>query len=198
MKKKIFYLFVIFVLTFLSTTFAKDKTIPKKHYDFRKAKWGMTKRQVKRTEKRPVILEKKETIVYSDSVSWYDCFVVYFFSNKKLIKGGYIFNISHTNNNGYISDYNNIKQLLIKKYGKPYLDEQVWISNLFKNSPEYWGDAVSVGDLIYQASWKTPETTIAIVLQGDNYKIDLLVQYESKKFSKLVKKHEQKEDLNKF
>ena len=86
----------------------------------------------------------------------------------------------HTNKNLYINDYESLKEILTKKYGKPEIDKVIWKNDLFKSAKQDWGTAISIGHLEYFSSWETPTTYINLGLNGDNYKISLTLGYESR------------------
>ena len=44
------------------------------------------------------------------------------------------------------------------------------------------GMAIATGQGSYFSEWEIPETDINVILKGDNYKMTLLVSYESKKY----------------
>jgi hypothetical protein len=92
----------------------------------------------------------------------------------------------YTNKNSYIDDYMKLKEILIDKYGEPDdkwwlnnsdYNEIVWLNDLYKDDPEHWGLAISMGYLGYQNCWTINGTSIALKLSGNNYKIDLGIVY---------------------
>ncbi len=164
--------------------------------DFREATWGMTKAEVRATEKGKPTEENPGSLIYKRQVITLDCIAAYFFTEGKLSNGGYFFTGSHTNTNAYIDDYNHLKNLLTKKYGKPKSDRHIWKNKLFKDDPEDWGTAVSVGHLIYMTNWETKNTEISVSLLGDNYKLDLGIYYESRALSETVKEQTEQKALD--
>lgn len=111
-----------------------------------------------------------------------------------LVRGIYLFSERHTNQNDYISDYKTLKKSLTKKYGKPKSSKSYWLNDLYKDNYQQWGMAVSKGDLTYYTHFKTDDTEIVLALSGDNYKIDLRIEYQSIKLGKL--EHAEKEKKN--
>ena len=79
------------------------------------------------------------------------------------------------------------------KYGEPEIDEINWKNTLFRDDPEDWGTAVSIGHLDYLTKWEIEKTTIGISLGGDNYKIILGIGYYSKEFSGLQEEKDEAE-----
>jgi len=162
-------------------------------YDFRKTNWGMSKEQVKVTEEKKPGFEDDTKVGYEVKIDIYDFLCFYTFLEDKLYKSGYAFSGEHTNKNHYITDYKNLKEILTKKYGKPKTDIVLWENDLFKNDKQEWGLAISVGHLLYRATWETPTTMIALALSGNNYRIGLNMYYESKELEEWAKRMEEKE-----
>ncbi len=169
-------LIVVCILTvFTLILFAEVK------YDFRKTNWGMSKEQVKATENKNPDFEDDAMLGYDVTISGKDFACMYSFLEDKLYESGYIFAGEHTNENLYIDDYEELKETLTKKYGKPKMDfSEVWKNDLYKDDKSRWGFAISLGHLAYGASWETSTTKIEIMLLGDNYKINLFLSYFSK------------------
>jgi len=148
--------------------------------DFRDANWGMSRSQVKKTEKAKFFASEKDLVFYKGTIIGLNTFITYGFSNNKLINGGYLISGKHTNQNDYIDDYKKIQKALKEKYGNPRYDKVYWKNKLYKDNVEDYGLAISIGHLIYEAVWDLDNTEILLQLSGDNYKISLLVKYTSK------------------
>ena len=162
-------------------------------YDFRKTTWGMNEEQVKATEEREVGYEGNSVSGYAlgyeveIDVNNYYCY--YLFLENKLYQGRYMLNEKHVNKNLYIDDYEELKEVLTKKYGNPINKNEIyWEDDLFKDNKVDWGLAISVGDLYYFSGWETPITKISLELDGDNYKIRLILIYESKELKEWADK----------
>ena len=167
-------------------------------FDFRKTSWGMAKEQVKKAETGKLEAEKDDRLGYSDSVAGKEVAIIYVFTKNKLTRSTYIFTSQHTNKNLFINDYEEIKQLLSDKYGLPSKDGSRWANDLYRNAPQDWGMAVSVGHLSYWSSWDTQTTNIFHGLRGDNYKVTLMTQYKSKELEKLEQQSEKDKTLSNF
>lgn len=176
----------------------KEEPIKKDKYNFRKTTWGMTKEQVKKTEKGKVEIEKDNSLIYSGKVGGLECGIGYVFAEGKLVRTRYLIIEKHTNKNDYITDYKSLKEILTKKYGKPIEDKQYWKKDLYKNDYQDWGFAISLGHLTYFATWRTNKTDIVLGLYGDNYKINLGVEYESIQLKVLEEKAREKKALDEF
>lgn len=179
------------VVQFAENSFAGD-------YNFRKTKWGMSIAQVKSAEPLKVAKEEKNLLVYKTTVIGKDVYVLYIFADNMLVRAKYVLAESHTNKNDYITDYNDFKEILTKKYGKPKQDETVWKNDLFKDDYSDWGTAISVGHLVYFSSWETKETEINEILMGENYDITCGVEYVSKNLKEIEKKAQEKKALDAF
>jgi hypothetical protein len=140
--------------------------------------WGFTKEQVKKTESSTPTLNTNNNLLYDNqSLLDLDCCIIYYFDNNKLYQGVYSFTNEHSNDTDYITDYNNIKAALIKKYGNPKEDNQVWKDNTYKDRPSDWGMAVITGNLLYGSVWYNGNTKIGLYLTGDNYDVNFTLGY---------------------
>ena len=167
-------------------------------YDFRKTNWGMSKEQVKATENKKPDLEEDNALAYYVKINGDDYICAYSFLKDKLYNTGYVIAEKHTNRNLYIDDYKKLKETLIKKYGKPLTDRTTWDNDLYKGDRSEWGFAVSLGHLSYGATWETSTTYITLGLNGDNYKISLLIAYDSKELEAWKKQIKDKETSTNF
>ncbi len=151
--------------------------------NFRQSAWGDSSAAVKALEKaEPADTTKSgglDVILYMGKAGTLDCAYGYMFAEDKLVKGRYLFTEKHSNNNQYITDYENVKKNLIDKYGNPQTDKVIWKNNLYKDDQDDWGFAVSLGHLVYRSEWTTDETRIVLILSGDNHKILHSVYYVS-------------------
>ena len=180
----------------LITSYSKDgneisdnkKTSSNDNTHFRNAKWGMSMREVKITEESEPVYENSEIIVYEDYLIQLPVEAVYFFVDNKLTRAKYMFNQKHTNENDFISDYKSLNNALRNKYGKPDEEDHFWSDDLYKDTPSDWGFAVSLGHHSYFTEWDTKDTEILSALHGDNYEINMVVEYYSKELKKKKKK----------
>jgi len=153
--------------------------------DFREAKWGMSKNDVKSLEHLPLQGENQTSLVYQDSIAGIDVVIGYTFStdSNQLIAGGYLSKAKYKSQNKYIDDFNTMKKYLTGKYGEPNVDKIRWLNNFFKNSPEKVGFAVALGHAYYLTEWDTQNTVITMTLSGQDYEIQHLVSFKSKQYS---------------
>lgn len=181
----------LLVVFFAELSFADE-------YNFRKTKWGMSIAQVKSSEPLDVVKEDENLLGYKTNVIGKDVLVAYFFIDNQLVRARYVLAESHTNKNDFITDYNDFKEILTKKYGKPKQDETFWKNDLYKDDYSDWGTAISIGHLVYLSSWETQDTEINNVLTGDNFDISCIVEYSSKNLKELEKKAQEKKALDAF
>lgn len=155
--------------------------------DFRKTTWGMPKATVKLTEADDPNSEEDSAIIYTRQVAGMDAFLGYVFADDKLVRAKYMFHQQHSDLNEYITDHNNLKKALEKKYGKAKKERAIWSNDLYTKIPAQWGIALGFGYLTYISVWSTKNTEISLTLKGKDNKIDLWLEYRSKAMSKLEK-----------
>ena len=183
-------------------------------YDFRKVTWGMSRDGVTETEEGRPVGEEGGYVFYETSIAGLSCYLMYGFTNDRLSNTGYIFTVSHSNKNDYIDDFYTLEGLLEKKYSraepsstgtpKPsrlnpsayQKTSQTWKNSLYKDDPEEWGFAVSIGHLAYIARWETERTNIGLNLTGDNYEITLAVRYEGKSLAESYRETQEESTLD--
>lgn len=183
------YVIALFALTLTVSAFSQD---------FRKATWGMSLSQVKSTETNEVVKETSELVAYKTTLAGFEAYAIYIFAGNKLTRGKYLITENHSNKNDYISDYNSLNELLKKKYGEPTENQTYWKNDLYKDDYSDWGFAVSLGHLLYYSTYKNSNTEITIMLSGDNYEIENVIEYTSTSLGKVEEELRTKEDLDNF
>lgn len=164
--------------------------------DFRNAKWGDLRQQVKNSESSDFVDEDDKIMAYKGKVANLESLIFYYFTNDSLYQSVYKITEKHTNANEYISDFKTLKDLLTEKYGEPKHDKTVWKSSLYKDNVNHYGLAVSSGHLVYAAKWQTESTDIQLILGGDNFECSLAIFYDSRKYKNMIEKEEKKQKLN--
>lgn len=188
--KKVFIITAILILAFAAFSLAEE-------YDFRNVNWGMSREEVKSIETADDFLELEDgAYTYKATVASLDSYLIYDFVENKLASSAYMFLVEHSNENLYIEDFYDLKTLLIKKYGEPAFNIINWDNDLYKDSEQDYGFAVSIGHLEYFTRWETDKTTIKLQLGGDNYDILLSLIYISKEYKDLLNKADEEEDLS--
>lgn len=148
-------------------------------YDFRKAKWGMSRQEVKESEEAEPILEKENTIDYSTILLDMQAQVGYTFKDDELIRAGFFFFSKLKTKNDYIEKYHSLKEELTKVNGKPVLDTEKQKDPSQTIDPDNKGEAVCNGDMLYATQWDLPATDIQLVLRGENSECMLTILYLS-------------------
>jgi len=175
-----------------------NKTIKSSFFDFRKSKWGMSKKEIKKTEIGKIKREEDKVIVFDGTVSNIDALIAYIFVEDKLVRAKYIFTPKHSNKNDFLVDYRTVKDALTEKYGTPQSDDTYWRNDLYKDNYSEWGFAVSLGHLTYSCDWETETSKILLMLSGENYTVDLVTEYSSKELKYLEENEKKKRKLNEY
>ena len=171
----------ISLLTLTMATFSQISD-----FGFRKAKWGMTPDQVKKTESGVEWQESKSDygpiLYFETEIALLEARALYYFVDNSFERGNYLITEKHTNDRQYLIDHNTLKEILTEKYGKPSEEKEIWLNDLYQDDRQNWGTAVSIGHVIFTTTWDEAIGTqgiIGLVLKGDNYIIDLNIRYES-------------------
>jgi hypothetical protein len=101
-------------------------------------------------------------------------------NGKMLFNRGYLYEKVYSDKNKYISEYELLKEGLVKEYGKPILDKQEWKDDGYKGMKALWGHAVSKGKLTFLSAWKTESLDIELSLYGKDYRIYLEIHTKTK------------------
>ena len=171
--------------------------------DFRKASWGDSWQKVKISEAEVQWSEKEKAndgtyyYYFTTKVDGLDALAGYYFIDDKLVKGCYMFFNEHTNKNDYIEDYNQIVKIIEGKYGKVKVNK-AWRNSLYKDNPEDWGFAISLGHYLLLYTKEAERSKIDHQLFGENYKISHYLQYKSKLHSKLIEETAKKYKISDF
>jgi len=167
---------------------------------FRETKWGISQKEVKKIESNlKEVGTTSKSIFFSDRLLNMDVYVVYSFTHSdKLHSGSYVFLDKHSQKNSYIDDYSKVQEALTRKYEEPETKEVNWIDDLYRDDPSDYGRAVSIGHLNFLSIWETPTEKIKLVCSGDNYKINVLLTYISKKLLNEKEKERSKSELEKL
>lgn len=172
------------------------------NFDFRKVNWGMSKEQVKISEKSATFVTEWDDMnmfVYSTNISLLKSNLYYTFVDNKLSSATYEIEERYINKDAHISDYKKIVATLTEKYGEPLTDEINWSSDVAEQAySQLKGTAVSMGYLEYYTSWETTTTIIRTQLKGENLKVSHLIHYQSKELKELEKNKKIEKDKSDF
>ncbi|HBO1216230.1 TPA: hypothetical protein L4E92_003578 [Pseudomonas aeruginosa] len=164
-----------------------DKIQVTERNSFRKAAWGMSASEVKRTEPDASWEEHDNICLFESLLNNLNCLAIYIFIEDNLCRGKYLITQDFKNENNYISNYDQLKEILAKKYGSPSSDDEYWLNDLYQDSYQDWGSAVGMGHMSRYTIWRFSETEICLGLSGENYKCDLFIEYSSVHYAKLEK-----------
>jgi hypothetical protein len=190
----------LFILLFVTTVFAQNS-------DFRKVNFGDSYESVKEKETMKLVLEQENTLMYEGNVGGIDTYLVYNFHNDSFYLSTYLFKKEHkSNRNGFIDDYNNIKKLLTKKYGKesfPFGKEYWWKNDLYQDDYEDWGMALAIGHLQVTTAYSSKanngnDMELRHGLTGSNYSISHVVMYYDIKLSEIANNAKEESSLDDF
>lgn len=129
--------------------------------DFRGFTWGTTKEVVQANESATLISVDNVSLKYEGSVGDYDAMIYFnFLSTGELAKGGYSIREVYINPQNYVEDFTSIDNILTGLYGSPVSQDEVWVNELYKDSPRDWGLALESGDLSLYSIFSNEKTQI--------------------------------------
>ena len=132
--------------------------------------WGQGPERLRSVIPGPVEREEESALIYLRNIHAHGVLEGYEFRKGSLSRGQYVIVQGPLNGlNEFIGYYTALKQALSAAYGEPRLDHMVWENDLYHPLPDYWGVAVMIGHLRYQAIWETAEGTLTLELNGNQY-----------------------------
>lgn len=152
----------------------------RKNLTFRNTKWGDSKDTVQRYESAEYVGNAGDDnyLMYSTKLNSKEVNLIYTFQNDKLVEGAYM--LSNDEETYYkIQYYDDIKEILTKKYGKPSRDK----INIINSLAEYASDdamAIDLGYLSYTALWNTKDSDIYIALMKGEDGVGFILNYSKK------------------
>jgi len=164
----------------------------------RNANWGWTKDSVKKSETLKLISDTKDYLMYSGTLGNKKFSISYKFTKNKLTQVYYIYSESHVNKNNYISTFDDLKNILTKKYDTTVTDQIIWKNDLYKDNEDDWGMACSAGHVTFRATWENSDTNVILVCTGENFDISLGIVYTSKKYLNLINKEKDEQNDKDF
>ena len=160
---------------------------------FEEMEWGLSKKDLVELEGKPTDQRKVrelEVLRYQQVVINLNCAIDYFFAANKLSRTRFSFTGDYLDKNAYLQDYQNIKDALVQKFGRPLEEGMKWRDTSYKDDFGSWGEAVSLGHLELSSRWLTPQTEITANLSGIDDEILLTVEYSGLELKELAKKSE--------
>jgi hypothetical protein len=152
---------------------------------FRRAKWGATRSEVKASEGREPDGGVDNTLGYAVTIAGLSATALYIFVSDTLVRAKYIITEPHSDYALNLRDFSALDQLLTSKYGEAIERNQFWSNDLYEDSPQEYGLAVAAGHMTRYYQWSADDTNIWLVITGDNFDIDLQIEYVGKEFEEL-------------
>ncbi len=101
---------------------------PEEKFDFRAARWGMTKDEVKKAEPKKPKHETEDSLIFEGKYRDMITYITYQFKDGKLYRAGVLYPEKLASDSLYLENYENLKQDATKAYGKPALDEETLLN----------------------------------------------------------------------
>lgn len=152
--------------------------------DFRNAKWGMTKDEVKASEKLTLSDELPEAVTYVGELGGKPAIIGYVFNEEgQLIRAGYLVDDEQIPPDDYVAAFEKAKKDMGVGLGMPSTDRMLWTSGVQDvTDPEKFGEATCEGKMRYLAGWADERTAINLTLDGYEGKCRLAAMYDSMDF----------------
>jgi hypothetical protein len=169
------------VVLFADRTWAPQtkETFPSGGDGFRRSRWGATREDVRSTESSEPFAEDEGMLVYEVTVAELSAHAYYIFINDVLVRAKYAFQDEYQNRLNYLRDYDQLKEFLQRKYGKPTEDNIFWSNDLYEDDPQEWGMAVSCGHHSRFCRWLNESTDIWLAVTGENFEVTVALEYNS-------------------
>jgi len=138
--------------------------------DFRNSLWGMTKGEVKLSEKVYPLSESETHITYKDTVMCLEAIVGFHFVDNSLIEAGYAFHEASLDRDLYIWEYERVKLVLTQMYGEPMIDKN--ISNRCEKEVSAVESFSEENSHMFIAEWLNSRSIIRLVLVSDKSSLE--------------------------
>jgi len=189
---RFFILLISFGLLFnvSSNLYSQEKVQPK--YDIRKANWGMTKDEVKKSESAQLMNEDFTTVQYNTDLG---SLYYYFTVEDKLFSAKFVQEDFYQDTDEYINHYERIKSAFL---GKSYVVkscEEKWKKGKVKTATNTLANALFHGDVRLNCVMQNQKTYLEMLLYKDvsNQKTILIIKYESISMHIYEKERKEKE-----
>ena len=90
-----------------------------------------------------------------------------------------MFEPQHEDSSNFIHDFHAVQDWINRSYGAPTSVQEIWLDNLYQYDKSLWGQALMRGHLVMVSEWKTPESRIALVLNGGDDMVGLVADFSS-------------------
>lgn len=155
----------------------ETKLTERPEYDFRKARWGMSKEQVMESERAKLIFDNENSVEYRVFIGDFQTQANYTFDNDKLVRVGLYFLTEYEDKNKYIEVYEFLQDGMTKGVGSPVLDKVVQTDPSATIEEGQEGQAVCNGELVYGTQWQYPGSDVQLLLRGEEGKCYLTTIY---------------------
>jgi hypothetical protein len=165
---------------------------------------GMTEDQIRQIERGMPFGESKfnpkypgvSYLCFRDIVAGLNSRISYFFSwREEAFRIVYLFEAQHGDANLYIADYLKLRTMLIKLYGDPEIERQIWEIDFYRDSPNEFGKAIEYGHMQYRTEWEKRDMLIRLKLRGVNRRIRHELTFVDKRRIQEVNRELRKNDV---
>jgi hypothetical protein len=146
-------------------------------FDVRKARWGMTREEVKKSEDLQLLSQGNDLLEYKFVLLGIKSKIRYRFVNSRLASAEYVIEQDDVNPSRFYDDFQELKKYLRGLYGMPVADEKTWLNDIYKGDEKNWGFAISLGFLSCKTSWQNATTKISLNQTGGNHLIKTNIEY---------------------
>ena len=173
-----------------STPVVQKTVLPSqpKSIERQRADWGMSVVDVKGNETNPLSWEVRAPIVedyehrvaYRTQIEGMDTSLSYTFYQDQLAQAKYVFEPQHEDAFNYIQDFHAAQAWITQSYGPPTSVQEIWLDTLYQYDKSLWGQALLRGHLVLVAEWNSPESQIALVLNGGDDMVGMVADFSSR------------------
>ena len=167
-------------------------------FDLRKAKWGMTKEEVRASEGNKNTVEESPTLLsFKERVNNQEVLINYAFSDDKLVGALYVLRyyragiipLPHVGNS-ILEDYFSAQTQVSQKLGspEPEMVTTEWSDEQFKDKHNLHGLALIKGHLTHKTIWESDRSQIALATMSDGKETALVMGLKSKEHTELFEK----------
>jgi len=148
-----------------------------RNFDVRKARWNMTKEEVKKSENLKMLSDSRDLTEYKFTLLGLSSTIQYKFASNRLVGAEYLIEQDDVNPSRFYEDFKALRNFLRQLYNAPVSDEKNWTNDMYKGDEKNWGFAISLGFLNCRTSWQNATTKITLNQSGGNHMITTNVQY---------------------
>lgn len=156
-----------------------EKNLKVFELNYRDSKWGDGKSTVKASQDEAPSVELEDAIGYKVKLNNDDFLAFYYFNKDRLYQGVYVLKEDYVNENNFYVKYKEIQKLLTQKYGEPKKISKHRSRDLYDGANEI-GMAIQTGEYTEFSLWETKNSTIALIIEGENFDSKLTIRYKTK------------------